>query len=116
MPRVTSPVSPSEQREHAAEVGDRLGGVHGLEGTRELVDVVGDAAAREPQPQARVAAELLHVVVSRGGWALEVRDPRLWLRLACGRVPYDVDELARALEPVHTSEAVPDLGRMLPLL
>jgi hypothetical protein len=63
-----------------------------------------------------VAAELLHVVVTRGGWALEVRDPRLWLRLACGRVPYDVDELARALEPVHTSEAVPDLGRMLPLL
>lgn len=63
-----------------------------------------------------VAAALLRVVVARGGWALEVRDPRLWLRLACGRVPYDVDELARALEPVHTSDAVPDLGRMLPLL
>lgn len=63
-----------------------------------------------------VAAELLRVVVTRGGWALEVHDARLWLRVACGRVPYDVDELARALEPVHTSEAVPDLGRMLPLL
>ncbi|QJW35780.1 maleylpyruvate isomerase N-terminal domain-containing protein [Cellulosimicrobium protaetiae] len=63
-----------------------------------------------------VAAELLRVVVTRGGWSLEVREPRLWLRLACGRVPYDVDELARALEPVHTSDAVPDLGRMLPLL
>jgi uncharacterized protein (TIGR03083 family) len=63
-----------------------------------------------------VADELLHVVVVRGGWSLEVRDPLLWTRLATGRERYDVDRLARALDPVHTSEAVPDLGRMLPLL
>ncbi|OLT46908.1 maleylpyruvate isomerase N-terminal domain-containing protein [Cellulosimicrobium sp. CUA-896] len=63
-----------------------------------------------------VADELLRVVVARGGWSLEVQDPVLWVRLAAGRVPYDVDVLARALVPVHTSEAVPDLGRMLPLL
>ncbi|WP_251150116.1 maleylpyruvate isomerase N-terminal domain-containing protein [Cellulosimicrobium sp. Marseille-Q4280] len=63
-----------------------------------------------------VAAELLHVVVVRGGWSLEVHDPLLWVRLATGRERYDVDRLAKALAPLHTSEAVPDLGRMLPLL
>ncbi|QDW61216.1 maleylpyruvate isomerase N-terminal domain-containing protein [Oerskovia sp. KBS0722] len=63
-----------------------------------------------------VAAELLRIVVTRGGWSLEVVDPRLWVRLATGRIPYDVDDLARALAPLHTSDSVPDLGRMLPLL
>jgi hypothetical protein len=63
-----------------------------------------------------VADALLDIVVARGGWSLEVDDARRWVRLAAGRTPYDVDELARALRPEHTSEAVPDLGRMLPLL
>ncbi|MFC8924074.1 maleylpyruvate isomerase N-terminal domain-containing protein [Cellulosimicrobium sp. NPDC057127] len=63
-----------------------------------------------------VAAELLRVVVARGGWSLEVKNPLLWARLATGREPYHVDRLADALAPVYTSEAVPDLGRMLPLV
>lgn len=65
---------------------------------------------------ALVAGELLDIVVARGGWSLEVADARLWVRLAAGRVPYDVDELARALHPRFTSDGVPDLGRMLPIL
>jgi uncharacterized protein (TIGR03083 family) len=63
-----------------------------------------------------VAQTLLDIVVARGGWDLEVADPRLWLRLAAGRTPYDVDVLAQALRPVYTSDGVPDLGRLLPVL
>ncbi|WP_258724328.1 maleylpyruvate isomerase N-terminal domain-containing protein [Cellulomonas sp. NS3] len=63
-----------------------------------------------------VAGVLLRIVVARGGWSLEVARPLTWVRLAAGRVPYDVDVLAEALSPQYTSEAVPDLGRMLPLL
>ncbi|NKY40154.1 maleylpyruvate isomerase N-terminal domain-containing protein [Cellulomonas septica] len=70
----------------------------------------------DPTALALVADALLDIVVARGGWSLEVADARRWLRLAAGRTPYDVDELARALQAQHTSEAVPDLGRMLPLL
>ena len=63
-----------------------------------------------------VADALLEVVVARGGWDLEIADARRWVRLAAGRQPYDVDELAVALHARYTSDAVPDLGRMLPLL
>lgn len=63
-----------------------------------------------------VAEALLNIVVIRGGWSLEVVDPLLWVRLATGRLPYDVDVLAEALRPRFTSDSVPDLGRMLPLL
>lgn len=63
-----------------------------------------------------VAGVLLRIVVARGGWSLEVAQPLTWVRLAAGRVPYDVDVLAEALTPQYTSDAVPDLGRMLPLL
>lgn len=70
----------------------------------------------DPAALTLVADALLDIVVARGGWSLEVADARRWVRLAAGRAPYDVDELARALQPQHTSEAVPDLGRMLPLL
>lgn len=63
-----------------------------------------------------VADKLLEIVVARGGWSLEIADARTWVRLAAGRVPYDVDELAVALHPRYTSDAVPDLGRMLPIL
>src|SRR4051794_37334537 len=70
----------------------------------------------EPGALRLVADALLRVVVARGGWDLEVSDARRWVRLAAGRQPYDVDELAIALHARYTSDAVPDLGRMLPLL
>ena len=63
-----------------------------------------------------VADALLEIVVARGGWDLEIADARRWVRLAAGRQTYDVDELAVALHARYTSDAVPDLGRMLPLL
>ncbi|WP_315097894.1 maleylpyruvate isomerase N-terminal domain-containing protein [uncultured Cellulomonas sp.] len=63
-----------------------------------------------------VADALLDIVVARGGWSLEVADARTWVRLAAGRQEYDVDQLAVALHARYTSDAVPDLGRMLPLL
>jgi uncharacterized protein (TIGR03083 family) len=63
-----------------------------------------------------VAEALLEIAVDRGGWQLEIVDPVLWIRLACGRVPYDVDVVTSALQAVHTSDSVPDLGRALPLL
>ena len=63
-----------------------------------------------------VADALLEIVVARGGWSLEIADPRLWVRLAAGRQAYDVDLLAVALQPRYTSDGVPDLGRMLPIL
>jgi hypothetical protein len=88
--------------------------VHADDLARSFPEVVADPVT--PRALDTVAAELLHVVVARGGWSLEVEDPLLWVRLATGREPYDVDRLAEALVPMHTSEAVPDLGRMLPLL
>ncbi len=63
-----------------------------------------------------VADALLEIVVARGGWSLEIADARAWVRLAAGRQPYDVDVLAEALHPRYTSDGVPDLGRMLPIL
>jgi len=83
------------------------------------VENAGERMATDPvDPGALdlVAHALFDLVVARGGWALEIADARLWVRLAAGRVPYDVDELARALVPQYTSDAVPDLGRMLPVL
>lgn len=62
------------------------------------------------------AQALLDVLVARGGWTLTVAEPLTWVRLAAGRTPYDVDVLAGALTSPHTAEAVPDLGRELPLL
>lgn len=88
--------------------------VHADDLHRSLPGVVDDPV--EPAALDLVADELLHVVVVRGGWSLDVADARLWVRLATGREPYDVDRLARALEPRYTSDAVPDLGRVLPLL
>ncbi|MEZ0446725.1 maleylpyruvate isomerase N-terminal domain-containing protein [Cellulomonas sp. ICMP 17802] len=70
----------------------------------------------EPGALRLVADALLEIVVARGGWSLEVADARTWVRLAAGRQPYDVDVLAEALHPRYTSDAVPDLGRMLPIL
>src|SRR6478609_3798046 len=70
----------------------------------------------EPGALRLVADALLEIVVARGGWSLEVADARAWVRLAAGRQPYDVDVLAEALHPRYTSDGVPDLGRMLPIL
>ena len=63
-----------------------------------------------------VAHELLDVVVARGGWDLQIVDARAWVRLATGREPYSVGALSAALRAAHPSDALPDLGRMLPLL
>jgi uncharacterized protein (TIGR03083 family) len=70
----------------------------------------------EPGALALVADALLEIVVARGGWSLEIADARTWVRLAAGRQAYDVDALAVALHPRYTSDGVPDLGRMLPIL
>ncbi|QCB94630.1 maleylpyruvate isomerase N-terminal domain-containing protein [Cellulomonas shaoxiangyii] len=70
----------------------------------------------DPRALAVVADALLTVVQARGGWDLEVADARTWVRIAAGRIPYDVDVLADALHARYTSDAVPDLGRLLPLL
>ncbi|WP_098459046.1 maleylpyruvate isomerase N-terminal domain-containing protein [Flavimobilis soli] len=86
--------------------------VTSLHGT---VDSTGPADPRAPEATRIVADELLRIVVTRGGWRLEVVEPLLWVRLASGRQPYDVDALARALSTGDTATGVPDLGRMLPL-
>lgn len=70
----------------------------------------------EPDAVRVVAEALLEVVVDRGGWDLEVVDPLGWVRLAAGRAPYDTGALSAALQARHTSDSVPDLGTMLPLL
>ncbi|SDS15371.1 TIGR03083 family protein [Paraoerskovia marina] len=88
--------------------------VHGDDLARSLPHVAGDPLNRDAVDLA--ADELLKIVVARGGWHIEVEDPRLWIRLAAGRRPYDVDDLARALRPTFTAGGVPDLGRLLPLL
>ncbi|UZN04003.1 maleylpyruvate isomerase N-terminal domain-containing protein [Cellulomonas sp. S1-8] len=93
--------------------------VHGDDLYRSVRRVRGADAGPDPVDRdalALVADELLVIVRARGGWDLEVVDPRRWMRLATGRSPYDVDELALALQARYTSDAVPDLGRMLPLL
>lgn len=87
--------------------------VTSLQGT---VDSSGPADPRDPAATRLVADELLRIVVTRGGWSLEVADALLWVRLASGRERYDVDQLARALRTTDTATGVPDLGRMLPLL
>lgn len=63
-----------------------------------------------------VSDALLEIAVDRGGWSLEVVDRPSWIRLATGRAPYDVDALAAAVQPLHSSDSVPDLGPVLPLL
>lgn len=93
--------------------------VHADDLARSVRRVRGTGAGPDPvDPGALtlVAQVLLDVVVARGGWSLEIADARTWVRLAAGRVPYDVDVLAEALHPRYTSDAVPDLGRMLPVL
>lgn len=87
--------------------------VTSLKGT---ADATGPNNPVERAAQRIVADELLDIVITRGGWALEVTDPGLWIRLATGRTPYNVDDLARAITATYTAGGVPDLGRVLPLL
>lgn len=83
---------------------------------RRLTRLPADQDPVDPEALDLVAQALLRIVVARGGWDLEVVDARAWMRLASGRTPYDVDALAAALQARFASDAVPDLGRMLPVL
>ncbi|WP_123307140.1 maleylpyruvate isomerase N-terminal domain-containing protein [Cellulomonas sp. PhB143] len=87
---------------HADDLDRSLPGVSGSPRDRGALDLA--------------AAELLAIVVARGGWHVEIEDPLTWVRLAAGRAAYDVDVLARALRPEFTAGGVPDLGRVLPVL
>lgn len=84
-------------------------------------DLVRSTALAGPRPldeeAVRLVAEaLLEVAVDRGGWDVQIVSPLAWIRLACGRVPFDVDAVAASLEPTYTSDSLPDLGSVLPLL
>lgn len=103
-----------------AELGDGIGPLPGVPGglgpADRLGDGVGSGGPIDGDALDLVSGELLRIVIARGGWDLEVVQPLTWVRLAAGRLPYDVDVLAAALTPRFTSDAVPDLGRMLPVL
>lgn len=91
--------------------------VHGDDLARSLDrPTTGDQGPVDDRALRLVAEALLEAASRRGGWSLEVVDPLPWVRLACGRVPHDVDVLAGAVRPLHTSDSVPDLGTVLPLL
>lgn len=90
--------------------------VHGDDLLRSSGWPVGTDGPVDPQALRAVADAFLEVVLDRGGWDLELVDPQLWVRLAAGRVPYDTGTLTEALQATHTSDSVPDLGTMLPLL
>jgi len=93
--------------------------VHADDLWRSVRRVPGAGPGEDPVDRAAlafVAEALLDLVRARGGWDLDVEDARAWVRLAAGRDALDVDRLARALRARHPSDAVPDLGRMLPLL
>lgn len=92
-----------------------------LELTVHADDLARSTSRHGPSPvlpdAARIVAEaLLEIVVDRGGWDLEIVDDLAWIRLACGRVPYSSPAVTGALRARHTSEGVPDLERMIPLL
>ncbi|WP_263121000.1 maleylpyruvate isomerase N-terminal domain-containing protein [Cellulomonas sp. RIT-PI-Y] len=103
-----------------AELGDGIGPRPGVPGGLGPIGELGDGVASggpiDGDALDLVSSELLRIVVARGGWDLDVVQPLTWVRLAAGRLPYDVDVLAAALAPRFTSDAVPDLGRMLPVL
>lgn len=92
---------------HAEDLVDSLKGV---------ADSSGSANPIDRTAQRVVAEELLEIVVARGGWSLELTDPKLWIRLATGRTPYHVGALTQAVAPSYTAGGVPDLGRVLPIL
>ncbi|HEY0188218.1 MAG TPA: maleylpyruvate isomerase N-terminal domain-containing protein [Cellulomonas sp.] len=102
------------------ELGNGVGPLPGVEGNLGPTGTLGDGVTSggpiDGDALALVARELLRIVVARGGWDLTVVAPLTWVRLAAGRLPYDVDVLAAALAPQFPSDGVPDLGRMLPVL
>lgn len=108
--------APGTRAELGDGVGPRPGVPGGLGPEGGLGDGVTAGGPLDGDALDLVAQELLRIVRARGGWDLEVVQPLTWVRLAAGRVPYDVDVLAAALAPRFTSDAVPDLGRMLPIL
>lgn len=109
-PVLLSTMATSRAIELVVHADDLLQSVRRVRGAGPGTDPV------EPGALRHVADALLDVVLARGGWDLTVADPRAWVRLAAGRTPYDVDVLAAALTPGSSADAVPDLGRMLPLL
>jgi uncharacterized protein (TIGR03083 family) len=104
----------------SAELGTGVGPRPGVRGGQGPLGTLGDgvtgAGPIDGDALDLVAQDLLRIVVARGGWDLEIVEPLTWVRLAAGRLPYDTDVLTRALTPRFTSDAVPDLGRMLPVL
>lgn len=93
--------------------------VHTIDLTQSLRGAVDMSGALNPIDRSAVritAQELLDIVITRGGFSLEIADAELWIRLAAGRLPYNTDDLTRAVTPQYTAGGVPDLGRMLPLL
>ncbi|WP_448631219.1 maleylpyruvate isomerase N-terminal domain-containing protein [Cellulomonas soli] len=89
---------------------------HSVAAARGRTRLIADEDPVDPGALDLVAQALLRIVVARGGWDLEIVDARAWVRLAAGRTPYDVDALTGALQARFASDAVPDLGRMLPVL
>ena len=69
-----------------------------------------------PEAVHLVSEALLEVLHDRGGESVEVLEELPWIRLACGRTPYDVGTVATALRPTYTSDGLPDLGARLPLV
>ncbi len=93
--------------------------VHSLDLVKSLKNDVDMSAGKSPLDKGAlniVAQELLDIVVTRGGYSLEVSKPDLWISLATGRTAYNTDELTAALAPKFTAGGVPDLGTSLPLL
>jgi hypothetical protein len=109
-PVLLSTMTTSRVVELVVHADDLVRSVHRVAGAGPGDDPV------EPGALRFVAGALLEIVLARGGWDVSVVDARAWLRLATGRTPYDVDALAAALAPGSAADAVPDLGRMLPLL
>jgi uncharacterized protein (TIGR03083 family) len=88
--------------------------VHGDDLDRSLPAVPGDIVLDEALGV--VSEALLEVLTEKGGWELEVVEPRAWVRLACGRTPLDPNTIGAALRPRYTSDATPDLAGLLPLI
>lgn len=88
--------------------------VHGDDLDRSLPAQPGDIVIDEALEV--VSDALLHIVTDRGGWELEVVEPRAWVRLACGRTPVDAGSIGAAIRPRYTSDSMPDLAGVLPLV
>jgi uncharacterized protein (TIGR03083 family) len=88
--------------------------VHGDDLDRSLPAQPGDIVIDDAVEA--VSEALLEITAARGGWELEVVEPRAWVRLACGRTPLDAGSIGAAVRPRYTSDATPDLTGVLPLV